>query len=358
MKMFKICLNMIVKNESKVIARCLESVKDIIDTWVIVDTGSTDSTKEVIAKCLKGIPGELYERPWVDFAQSRNVAMQLCKGKAFYLLFIDADEYLALKSPLPTLKNDYYSAPYYHGQSVSQRILLINNTLNWEWKYPVHEMLDSQGKQGEVLPNAKIVAESDGFRSQGDKFSEDAKILKRALEKEPDNSRFVFHLAECYESANENELALEYYMKRAAMPGDHLETFVALYRIGVVQEKLKMPPEQFIGSYLKAYHWRPTRPEPLFCLANYFMGIQSYILGYLIADFALTNPIENDYYYTQIRIYDYGLLYQLAECAFRLRKYGEAYQALKKLLKVESVPGDLRQACQKNFDLPVFDEFR
>src|SRR5271157_3544084 len=118
MKMFKICLNMIVKNESKVIARCLESVKGLIDTWVIVDTGSTDSTKEVIAECLKGIPGELYERPWVDFAANRNEAMQLSKGKAYYLLFIDADEQLTMTAPLPTLKKDYYSAPYYHGQSV------------------------------------------------------------------------------------------------------------------------------------------------------------------------------------------------------------------------------------------------
>ena len=44
----KICLNMIVKDESRVIRRCLESVKPLIDYWVIVDTGSTDGTQEII----------------------------------------------------------------------------------------------------------------------------------------------------------------------------------------------------------------------------------------------------------------------------------------------------------------------
>ena len=63
-----ICLNMIVKNESKVIQRCLESVKGTIDYWVIVDTGSTDGTQQLIKECLKDIPGELHERPWVDLS--------------------------------------------------------------------------------------------------------------------------------------------------------------------------------------------------------------------------------------------------------------------------------------------------
>src|SRR5580704_1601575 len=56
-----ICLNMIVKNESRVIQRCLDSVKHIIDYWVIVDTGSTDGTQNVIKDFMKDIPGDLYE---------------------------------------------------------------------------------------------------------------------------------------------------------------------------------------------------------------------------------------------------------------------------------------------------------
>ncbi|MCJ2050481.1 glycosyltransferase, partial [Methylobacterium sp. J-070] len=50
---------MIVKNEAHVIRRCLESVRPIIDHWVIVDTGSTDGTEEVIRAALADVPGTL-----------------------------------------------------------------------------------------------------------------------------------------------------------------------------------------------------------------------------------------------------------------------------------------------------------
>ena len=61
--MVTICLNMIVKNESKIIKRLFDSVYKIIDYWVIVDTGSTDETKEIIINYFKekNIPGELHE---------------------------------------------------------------------------------------------------------------------------------------------------------------------------------------------------------------------------------------------------------------------------------------------------------
>ena len=83
--MTTICLNMIVKNESTVIKRCLDSVKAIIDYWVICDTGSTDNTREIVEECLKDIPGELHERPWVSFSHNRNECLRLSRGKADYL---------------------------------------------------------------------------------------------------------------------------------------------------------------------------------------------------------------------------------------------------------------------------------
>lgn len=60
-----ICLNMIVKNESAIIEKCLASAKPFIDYWVIVDTGSNDGTQQIIQKFMKDIPGELHEKPWV-----------------------------------------------------------------------------------------------------------------------------------------------------------------------------------------------------------------------------------------------------------------------------------------------------
>ncbi|EHP44847.1 family 2 glycosyl transferase, partial [Cupriavidus basilensis OR16] len=97
--MTRICLNMIVKNEAPVIARCLASVKPWIDRWVIVDTGSTDGTQALVREVMGKLPGTLHERPWIDFAHNRNEALALARacseGHARaddYVLFIDADE--------------------------------------------------------------------------------------------------------------------------------------------------------------------------------------------------------------------------------------------------------------------------
>jgi glycosyltransferase involved in cell wall biosynthesis len=84
---------MIVKNESKVIRRCLESVRDYVDAWCISDTGSTDGTQEIIQEVLRGIPGKLLERDWVDFSTNRNEAIDA--GLSFepdWFMTLDADE--------------------------------------------------------------------------------------------------------------------------------------------------------------------------------------------------------------------------------------------------------------------------
>jgi glycosyltransferase involved in cell wall biosynthesis len=97
-----ICLNMIVKNEAHVIRRCLESVRPFIDTWVIVDTGSTDGTQDIIRDYFKDIPGELFERPWKNFGANRTEALALARQRGDYVFVIDADDELVIApNPVP-----------------------------------------------------------------------------------------------------------------------------------------------------------------------------------------------------------------------------------------------------------------
>lgn len=84
-----ISLCMIVKNEEKVLARCLDSVADLMDEIVIVDTGSTDRTKEIAARYTDMI----YDFVWVDdFSAARNFAFS--KAHMDYIYSADADEVL------------------------------------------------------------------------------------------------------------------------------------------------------------------------------------------------------------------------------------------------------------------------
>ena len=87
--MATISLCMIVKNEEQVLSRCLDSVADLMDEIIIVDTGSTDRTKEVAAR----YTDQIYDFAWTgNFAEARNYAASKATGD--YIYTADADEYL------------------------------------------------------------------------------------------------------------------------------------------------------------------------------------------------------------------------------------------------------------------------
>lgn len=70
-------LSMIVKNEEKFLPDCLESVKGLVDEIVIVDTGSTDTTKEIAAR----YGARIFDFEWIgDFSAARNYSLGQCTG--------------------------------------------------------------------------------------------------------------------------------------------------------------------------------------------------------------------------------------------------------------------------------------
>ena len=138
-----VCLNMIVKNEAPVIARCLASVRPLIDSWVIVDTGSTDGTQEIVREVLADLPGELIERPWRDFGSNRTEALQLARGRADYVFVIDADEVVELDPDfrLPRLTADAYLVTIALDGWTYPRRQLVRDALPWRYEGVLHEYI-------------------------------------------------------------------------------------------------------------------------------------------------------------------------------------------------------------------------
>ena len=214
---------MIVKDEAEVIERCLSSVKPIIDYWIIVDTGSSDGTQEIIKEFMKDIPGKLYERPSGDFAYNRNEALQLAKEEAEYLLFIDADDILAYEPDfhLPPLNHDCYTITIDYNSVRYSRIQLIRTDLHWEWGGPVHEVVMSyETGAPHLLEGVRMVIIGGGGRSQDpQKYQKDALLLEEDLAQNPQSTRAAFYLAQSYRDAEMPEKALEMYHKRVQMGG-------------------------------------------------------------------------------------------------------------------------------------------
>ncbi|NGX37565.1 MAG: SPBc2 prophage-derived glycosyltransferase SunS [Chlamydiae bacterium] len=346
-----ICLNMIVKNESKVIRRCLASVGPYIDYWVIVDTGSSDGTQDIIREFMKDVPGELHECPWVNFSHNRNEALEFAKGKSDYVLFIDADEELKFSDGfvMPYLDIDCYSFRIEYGISSYKRTQLVNNHLDWKWIGVVHEYIKSpQVKTVETLKGVVNVVRREGCRSQDkDIFLKDAQILEAALKEDPNDARSAFYLAQSYRDAHDFKTALEKYEARVKMGGWDQEIFLAKYEIGRMQQLLDYDTETFTKSYCEAYLCRPTRMEPLFQIASHYRKKGNFFMGFIFSALGLEHPVPDDQGYVEEWIYDYGLLLEHAICTYWIGNYEESLESCSKLLTKPHLPDNFRDHIQK-----------
>ncbi|WP_229703106.1 glycosyltransferase family 2 protein [Streptomyces albiflavescens] len=353
-----VCLNMIVKDEAHVIRRCLESVRPLIDTWVIVDTGSTDGTQDVIREVYGDLPGELYERPWKGFDGSRTEAVELARSRADYLLFMDADDVMEVESGfrLPELALDAYNITVRDGSSVNRRSALVSTRLPWRYVGVLHEYLDcgTRCTLG-TIEGACIRIVGGGGRSMGksmrEKYLRDAEILEQGLIKEPDNTRYAFYVARSWHNALEPEKALEAYDRRAAMGGWDEEVFCAHLSGARLAERLERPAGEVMDRYLRAHEARPARAEPLGELARWCRFGQRWPLAYMFARQAFRIPYPSgDHLSVESDWYDWRALDELAISAFWAGEYEESKSCCERLLDGGKLPADQRRRVTENLE--------
>ncbi|MFJ8081120.1 glycosyltransferase [Streptomyces sp. NPDC096205] len=352
-----VCLNMIVKDEAHVIRRCLESVRPLIDTWVILDTGSTDGTQDIVRDTLSDLPGTLYESPWRGFGQSRTEAIERARDRARHLLFIDADDVLQTDPgfTLPELTHDCYDAEVRHGPVVHWRPTLVSTRLPWRYVGVLHEYLECDAEFSRAtLGGVRTVIMGGGGRSQvsqRQKYLRDAALLKDGLAKEPGNTRYAFYLAQSWRDAGEPAKALAAYDRRAAMGGFVEEAFCSrLYAARLAMELKRKTPE-VMARLLDAHEYRPTRAEPLGELAH-LCRVQGerWPLAYLFARRAVEIPQPDDILFVEHGWYDWQALDELAVAAYWMGEYRESLECCEKLLDGGKLPEAHRERVLANRD--------
>lgn len=346
----KICLNMIVKNETGVLDRLFRSVKDFIDYYVIVDTGSSDGTPEFIRSRMAayGIAGEVHCREWVNFGVNRNQALQLAcaAGKSDWVLLIDADEEIACADPgffgrmEPGVS---YELEKHHG---AMRYALANlidvRTSRWEWRGPVHEYLvelEGTGRRQRCGDVWIVYHEGEGARSHGvtprEKFLRDARILEEELKHHPNDCRSRFYLAQSYRDAGELQASYDNYRLRAAMTGGwDQETFMARLQAGRLARLLGMPHAAVLEELLAAYNVRPARAEPLHELAVHCRLLKRYGEAYLFAKMGSLIPRPTDTLFVSHDVYDWRIFDELSVACYWVGRYAEARELGEKLLRL------------------------
>ena len=142
----------IVKNESEVIRRCLTSLIPIVDYFLVVDTGSTDGTQQIIRDFIaeNGLRGEVVEETWRDFAYNRSSALaHLRKHRDIdYALIIDADDELVFDANFdPTgfksaMDRDLYDVEIRYGTNRYHRPQILRNAMEFRFRGVLHEFVE------------------------------------------------------------------------------------------------------------------------------------------------------------------------------------------------------------------------
>ncbi len=348
-----ICLNMIVKNESPVIRRCLDSVSGIIDHWVIVDTGSSDGTQEMIRTHMADLPGVLIEQPWIDFAHNRSEALRAARGKADYVLVIDADEVLELDQgfELPELLADSYAFEMRSGGVSYYKVQLVRDSLDWSFRSVVHEYIYSERALTEArMPGLRTLRFPDGARARDPlTYRKDAVLLEGGLLKEPDNARYMFYLAQSYRDSGEPQLAIDRYQKRVAMRGWIEEVWFSLYQIAQLKKEMRAPWAEVAEAFLTAYQTKPDRAEPLYHLGLYHQAKREFALSNLYFQQALTIPYPaTDQLFIEKAVYDTLLPLEAAVASFYVGDHAAAIETNNRLLANPETSPALIELIERN----------
>lgn len=197
---------LITRNEAKTISTALNSLGNIADQIVIVDTGSTDDTCDIAAS--HPLQPEVYEIEWKeDFSAARNTALTFCRYS--WCMVLDADEYLdeACRSSVrqlveTTLENDPQSlyAPLIDNLNGNflrnnPRIFQRRDTLKYYGR--VHEYLSDQSNTKIVALHEIVIKHTgylSGIHNQDQKHERNIRLLRQQIKEEPDLYRWKYFL--------------------------------------------------------------------------------------------------------------------------------------------------------------------
>ena len=329
------CLNMIVKNEGKIIKRLFDSVIPIIDCYCICDTGSTDNTVDIIREYFeeKNIPGQIFSEPFVNFSHNRNVSLQKCVGMSDYILLMDADMIAKIdKDKINFIKQYIYAGNFdiVHILQGSENFyyknvrIIKNDFVNNPCKYigSTHEYISfNSNKIYCIDKNLFFIEDIGDGANKSCKFKRDVDLLTNDLISNPNNERSCFYLANSYHDLGEYDNAIEMYKKRISLGGWKEEVWYSYYKIGLCYKNLKKYDESII-AFLNCVDYYPERLEGLYEIINYYRMNGKNKLAfhfYNIAKSILINTTENDrsgYLFLHNNIYTYELFYEYSIIAF------------------------------------------
>jgi len=277
----KIILTLMIKNESRIIQRCIAHAISYVDAVCVLDTGSTDNTLEVCQSALEktGKPFKISVDPFKNFGKSRTISFQKTQEfcaelgwpvETTYALAVDADMNLIVR---PAFKNFQLIANGYtviqsngHLKYHNTRLMRVGSA--WKCTGATHEYWDFGGTEKVPYEVMYIDDKNDGG-CKSDKFERDVRLLREDIEENPRNDRAHYYLGQSLKDLGRFEEAIEMFTKRIALGGWVEEVHYSYYQIGKCYDHMNKPLEMELWMN-KAFEFYPKKAEPLYHLTKYF----------------------------------------------------------------------------------------
>ena len=345
----KLILSMIVKNEEKIIGRCLDAALRIAKDYVIVDTGSTDGTIKIVREASKRneAKGVIATDPWKNFGHNRTRAMVLTKEYAekrnfdlasTYALLLDADMVLHADG---FNANDLTSAWYHLEQRDSIGLSWWNTRLcrldhDWMCVGVTHEYWSP--KPGCISANFHglwIEDVGDGS-SHTEKYIRDLALLRQGLSEDPMNGRYMFYIAQSLFDLGRYEEAIAMYERRieAGKAWESEELWYSRFKIGLAELRLGKE-DRGILTLIRAFDERPHRAEPLTAIARHLREHRGRgsTFGLILARRAFEMPVPSgDLLFVDTKAFCENALEEIAILAYYANEQERGRDAAEELL--------------------------
>jgi len=407
----KICLVMIVRNESKNMKRVLESLEDIIDMGSIVDTGSTDNTEEVILNWSKNnnIPMTVHHESFKNFAYNRTHSFQIAQKTypdADYALLSDADfvwDNLSFNKNL--LVDHKYLIDQYNKVLTYSNVRLLNMKVNFICKAVTHEFWVEDKQQGYYTGEVRtskitslLIDDREDGGHKADKFERDERLLRAALDdpNEPEDlkTRYKFYLGQTLKDIGNHEESIIWYNKRIKDKGWAEELYYAKFQVGFNFEQLAWKTRNAVSilikkdkteddlnhikkynpnnldipsltikvkeyfklaheNYILAHKFRKCRSESLYYLTRMYRLLGQNQESYNIAIIGKKIPYpKDDSLFIERNCYDYLFHFELSIICYHIaEKFEEGKSHILKLINKNNLPTDIKDVVNNNAKL-------
>jgi hypothetical protein len=333
-----VALVMVVHDSARVVLRCIESVRPLVDTWVVADAASADDTCGLVEAGFDGLPGRLHAIDGDGFGADRTEAIRLARDSADWLLLVEPDQTVQGTGPIrPDPAADAHEVGFEDRDGRYRLPRVLRADVAWRFVPGHHQYVDTDGHAVRTVDGVTIHDHRDGT-PQYEELVCTVAAQRQAVTGSPADASSWFALARAADGLGWGADAVAGYRQVVGLGSDEEQRFYSHLRIGT----LAVDP----ANLLEAWHLEPWRAEPLHRLAVIHRSVGNYRQAMAFAESGLALA-EPEGLYVEGWIHEWGLDFEWAIAAWWCGHRTEAREVWDRLATLD-LPEPYARAVRRN----------